>query len=216
MRQTIVPSLLAFCISACGASENRMNQPLSADSGLQPVVQDRGLAKLNPQPRRGVDVVLSIQGAPGPFATIVANAQYDVVNEDECGHINTASGTAERITSQEPFALQRVSDTEYRGRVYFDLMQDEDYYGRGVCRWALTAVHASLKATGAQDETSFRPSLSVEQLQAGVPAELYFWKGGYPRSSMDDYRDSGYPSPESFKPELRNELFKLTLQGTQP
>lgn len=216
MRQTIVPSLLALCLSACGVSENRMNQPLPADSGLQPVVQDRGLAKLNPQPRRGVDVVLSIQGAPGPFAVIEANAQFDVVNEDECGHINTASGTAERITSQEPFVLQRVSDTEYRGRVYLDLMQDEDYYDRGVCRWELTAVYANLRATGAKDETLFRASLGIEQLRAGAPAEFYFWKGGYPRSSMDGYRDSGYPSPESFKPELRDELFKLTLQGTQP
>lgn len=218
MRQTIIPSLMVLCISACSASETNMSPSTSTDTGLQPVVQERGLAKLNPQPKRGYEVVLTIEDAPGPFALVEGRAQYDVTNENECGHINATSGTAERITSIEPFTLTKVSETEYRGTVYFDLMQDEDYYGRGVCRWELVALRANLRASGKDGETLFGPAIMAEQILSGNSTELYFWKGGYPRSGMDNYFDSGYAKPEELKPEIRDELFKITLkaQGPQP
>lgn len=218
MRLTLVPSLMVLCLSACSASENRMNQNAATESGLQPVTQDRGRAQLNPQPTRAYALTLRIENAPGPFATVEGSAQYDVVNEDQCGHINAASGTAERITSHEPVALTKVGEGEYRGVVYLDRMLDADYYGRGVCRWQLSTAAVALRATGAATETRFQPVIDAEQILSGEPVELYFWKGGYPRSDMDDFPDSGMPSPDKFRPEIRGELFTMTLQaqGVQP
>ncbi|MGO1072495.1 hypothetical protein [Lysobacter sp. CA199] len=213
MRPLIVPTLLVLCISACNAPESNTNQPLPANSGLQPVAQNRGVAKLNPQPQGAHDVLLNIQGAPGPFAVVLASAQFDVINENECGQIDPSSGTAARITSHEPLVLKRMTGTEYRATVYLDQMLDEDYYSRGVCRWQLTALQTQLQATGAKEETVFRSTLTAEQLQAKQPVDTYYWKGGYPRSTAVGYRDSGHPTAESHKPELRGALFKLTLQG---
>lgn len=218
MRHILVPSLMVLCISACSASENHMNQNASPDAGLQPVTQERGRAQLNPQPRRPYEITLVIENAPGPFAVVEGSAQYDVVNEDQCGNVNAASGTAERITSHEPVALTKVGDGEYRGTVFLDRMLDADYYGRGACRWELSTASIVLRATGAETETRFQPVMEARQLLAGEPVELYFWKGGYPRSEMDNYPDSGMDSPEKFRPDIRNELFKMTLkaQGPQP
>ena len=76
----------------------------------------RGLAKLNPSPRKAYELVLRLKDAPGDFAVVEGVAQYDVINEDQCGHIEPATGTAARITSQEPVQLRKVADGEYRGR----------------------------------------------------------------------------------------------------
>jgi hypothetical protein len=215
--RAVLPLLAALSLTACSASETNMNQNTSDASGLQPIEHDRGRAHLNPSPKRAYEIVMTIENAPGPFADVSGGAQYDVTNENECGHINSA-GVAERITSQERVALTKVSDTEYRGVVYLDQMLDEDYYGRGVCHWELTAASATLRATGADGETLFQPAIMVDQLLSGEEVQLYFWKGHYPRTDMDDYRYTGYPTPDRFRPEIRNELFKITLkaQGSQP
>lgn len=215
--RAVFPLLAALSLTACSASETNMNQNAPNESGLQPVEHDRGRAHLNPSPKRAYEIVMTIENAPGPFADVSGGAQYDVTNENECGHIN-AAGVPERITSQERVALTKVSDTEYRGIVYLDRMLDEDYYGRGVCHWELTAASATLRATGADGETLFQPAIMVDQLLSGEEVQLYFWKGAYPRDAMANYRDSGFPTPDRYKPEIRDELFKVTLkaQGPQP
>ena len=113
---------------------------MSEPTSVTPVQSGRGLAQLNPAPEQVQRFSLRVVGAPGPFAEVQATAQYDVSNEAECGHINPASGTAERITSQETLSLQPAADGSWHGEVALDLLQDQDYYGRGVCRWALTAT----------------------------------------------------------------------------
>jgi hypothetical protein len=195
-----------------------MTSNATTESGLQPVAHDRGAAKLNPSPKRGFGFVVTIENAPGPFEFVKGGAQYDVSNDDECGHMNEWAGVAERIRSQEDVALTKVSDTEYRGVVYLDWMLDEDYYGRGVCHWELTAAGVTLRATGKDGETLFHSAIMAEQLVAGGTEELYYWKGRYPRSTMDNFRDYGSPTRDRFKPELRNDLFKVTIkaQGPQP
>lgn len=218
MRHILVPSLMVLCLSACSASENRMNQKASPESGLQAASQERGLAQPNPQPKRAYTITLVIENAPGPFAVVEGSAQYDVANEDQCGNVNPSSGTAERITSHEPVTLTKVGENKYRGTVFLDQMLDADYYGRGVCHWELTAASMVLRATGAETETRFQPLIEARQILAGEPVALYFWKGGYPRSEMDNYPDSGLDNPEKFQPGIRSELFKMTLkaQGPQP
>jgi hypothetical protein len=75
----------------------------------------RGLAKLNPAPKQAYELVLTLKGAPGPFAVVEGVAQYDAINYADCGRIVPATGTAGRITSQEPITLHKVSENEYRG-----------------------------------------------------------------------------------------------------
>ena len=185
------------------------------ESPLAEHEQGRGLARLNPAPTRAYELEVSVHGAPGPFAQFEATAQYDVVNENECGHINAASGTAERITSNEAFALQRIGDAQFRGTFYLDRMLDEDYYGRGVCRWDPSEVRVSLRATGADGETYFVAGLPWQNIQDGQPRTLYFWKGGYPVSGMADYPDFGSADPGRFAAEKQEALFFITLHAVK-
>lgn len=192
-----------------------MNQTLSPQTSPATASADRGRAKVNPQPRRAYRITLTLKDAPGAFALVEGRAQYDITNENECGHINPAAGVAERITSNEPFALTKVSDTEYEGTVYLDLMQDEDYYGRGVCHWGLTEARALLRATGDASETEFVPKLDAQKIAAGQATTLYFWKDRYPRSEMDNYGDFGRADRGEFKAELQKDLFSITLASKE-
>lgn len=171
----------------------------------------RGLAKLNPAPRQAYELVLTLKDAPGPFAIVEGVAQYDASNYPDCGRIVPATGTAGRITSQEPVELRKVGENEYRGTFYLDRMQDEDYYGRGTCHWTLTGVGAMLRATDGEADTRFLTFLDKERMTDGAPLTLYYPKVAYPRAEIvANYGASGYEDPVRYKAELRDALFSTT------
>lgn len=199
--------------SACSASEPQMNSDSTLESALESRNLDRGMAKVNPDPVKARRIVVTLEDAPGPFAFVEGKAQYNVMNNDECGHINESAGVIERIVNFEAVPMTKVSGNEYKGVVYFDLMQDEDYYGRGVCRWELSALRINMRATGGDGETWFGPLIMANQIMSGEASGLYFWKGGYPRYEMDNYPDSGSVSRDKFKPEIRGDLFKVIIRA---
>ncbi len=215
MRLILTPSLLALLLTACNAPETSMTQTLSpateATAEADVEAGGRGLAKLNPSPRKAYALTLTLDKAPGPFAAVNGYAQYDVSNDSECGQIHPQTGVGQRITSSEPVVLKKVSEQEYQGVIHLDLMLDEDYYGRGVCHWKMTGTRVALKASGKKEETAFLPFIETKDVIAGKPVTLYFWKGGYPKEEIEDYADNGLPSAQDFKPELRDQLFSLTL-----
>lgn len=204
--RALLPCLAIVALAAChphGAEQ---------DAGQN----ERGLAKLNPTPRQAHELVLKIADAPGPFEVVEGSAQYDVINEQECGRIVPATGRTGRITSKEEVKLQQVSDNEYRGTVYLDLMQDEDYYGRGVCQWKFSGAGAMLKATGADGETRFLSFIQADRFVKGDTETRHYADMGYPRDAMDNYADYGEDAPEGFKLELRGSLFSVTLVSPHP
>lgn len=219
MRQILTPSLLALLLTACNAPETSMTQTQSpaTEAAAEADVEagGRGLAKLNPNPRKAYELTLTLDEAPGAFGLVQGAAQYDVSNEAECGKIQPETGTAGRITSQEDFALKKISDTEYRGTVYLDLMQDEDYYGRGVCHWEFSGASVLLKATGAEEETRFLSFIEGKTVTAQQPQTKHYWKKGYPRSESESFPDTGELSPDKFKPEIRDNLFTITLAAKE-
>ena len=193
-------------VAACALSLSACRNPGSPQA-TKPIID----IKERPDPQRAYRIVMTIDNAPGPFAMIEGSAQYDVINNNECGHIDPGTETISRINTHPPIEWKPVGEGRYEATIYADLMMDEDYYGRGMCRWALSEVRARLKATGAKAETRFVPGISPEEIIAGTPLTLYFWKGGYPRESMDDYADFGYQDINRFKPKLRDELFAITM-----
>lgn len=167
---------------------------------------------LNPSPVQEYQVTLTIDGAPGPFKSVEGTTQYDVMNESECGEYLESVGVRPRVTTNEPFTLTRISEVEYRGTVYMDLIQDADYFGNGVCRWELTEVRARLRATGDAKETRFVPDISVESLLAQESKKQYFWAGYYPREEgYDDFPAFGEAEIAHVPPDKRGEFFTITL-----
>ncbi|WP_430544047.1 hypothetical protein [Stenotrophomonas maltophilia] len=198
----LVPMGLLLALTACSPY---------ADAERDVAAGGRGLAKLNPSPQQGYELVLTLKDAPGPFAVVEGVAQYDVRNHKDCGRVLWATGTASRITSQELVELHKVGENEYRGTFYLDRMQDEDYYGRGVCHWTLTGVGAMLRATGDTANTRFLTFLNKDRVDAGSPLTLYYPKVAYPRAELaTNYPASGKENPSEYKEELRDALFSTT------
>ncbi|WP_312708210.1 hypothetical protein [Stenotrophomonas sp.] len=212
MRGRTFPCVVLLLLIAC-SPEALMSQEF--DSAAANVAQGgRGLAKLNPTPRKAYELVLRLANPPGDFAVVEGVAQYDVTNEDQCGYIEPETGTPARITSQEPVTLRKVADNEYRGTVYLDRMLDEDYYGRGVCTWSFSGAGAMLKATGAQGETRFLSFLDADPFVGGGTETRHYPRGDYPRvADMPDYGASGQQDPNRFRAELRDALFSATLSA---
>ncbi len=194
---------LALLLSAC--------QNPRTPQMIKPLID----IKERPDPQRAYRIVMTIDNAPGPFAMIEGSAQYDVINNNECGYIDPGTETISRINTHPPIEWKPIGASQYEATVYADLMLDEDYYGRGVCRWELTEVRARLKATGAEAETRFVPGISAEEIMLGSTVKSYFWGAGrYPRSQMEDFVDFGEKSPDEFKTEIRDQLFTITMTPT--
>ncbi|MBH1588111.1 hypothetical protein I5T82_05585 [Stenotrophomonas maltophilia] len=182
-----------------------------ADAERDVAAGGRGLAKLNPAPKQAYELVLTLKDAPGPFAIVEGVAQYDVSNYEDCGRIIWSTGTASRITSQEPVELRRVGENEYRGTFYLDRMQDQDYYDRGTCQWTLTGVGAMLRATNGEADTRFLTYVNKERMDAGSPLTLYYPKTAYPRAELAaNFPASGKEDPSAYREDLRNALFSST------
>lgn len=187
-----------------------------ADAERDVAAGGRGLAKLNPAPKQAYELVLTLKDAPGPFAIVEGVAQYDVSNYEDCGRIIWSTGTASRITSQEPVELRKVSDGEYRGTLYVDRMLDEDYYGRGVCHWEFTGAGAMLKATGAEEETRFLTFVKAEPLTEGKTHTLYYPDAAYPRAPLAaNYPATGKADPADYVAELQGKLFTMSLSASE-
>lgn len=182
-----------------------------ADAERDVATGGRGLARLHPAPKQAYELVLTVKDAPGPFAVVEGVAQYDVSNYEDCGRVIWSTGTASRITSQEPVELRRTGENEYRGTFYLDRMQDQDYYDRGTCHWTLTGVGAMLRATTGEADTRFLTFIDKKRMDAGSPLTLYYPKTAYPRAELAaNFPASGKEDPSAYKEELRDALFSTT------
>ena len=205
---------MAVALAACAPARNDMDP--KPDASATDATQDAPRRKLNPSPRRAYTITLTIRNAPGPFGSVEGVAQYDVDNEDTCGQVNGSTGTPYRMTSNEPFSLRKVSESEYQGTIHADLIQDEDYYGKGICRWSLTEVRARLRATGDERETRFVPDILAAQVLAHESVTTFFWSKNYPRvETYDAFPDFGSLDPARIPADRRNEFFAVTINASK-
>ncbi|WDK32842.1 hypothetical protein [Xanthomonas campestris] len=170
----------------------------------------------NPHPTQAYRITMTIDNAPGPFGSVSGTAFYDMTNRDECAPFDPALRMSTKPKEDGiPMDFKRIDDRTYVAIVYSDGMLDADYYGKGICHWDFGGIGVSLKATGKQEETDFMPSLDRDDFFGSKPRDAFFWSGGYPREGVDDYPDTGHPSADVFKEELRDELFKVTLHSVK-
>lgn len=188
MHQFAMACALIVPIAAC-SGQNKTAVPMNAS--LQTSPDSPPLRRLNPAPQRAFEVRVTLDRAPGPFASVSAVAQYDVSNEAECGKKDELAGVFLSITSNEPVTLKRISDTEYAGTVYADGIVDEDYYGRGVCHWELTEARVVLQAGKDAADTRFVADLPAAAILGQGARTRHFWKGYYPRAEMAGFREFG-------------------------
>lgn len=179
--------------------------------------QKRPDYRQNPQPRQAYRITMTIANAPGPFAHMLGLAQFDVVNPECLPPPDENNGHLWPVpTEGVEIPLQQVADNTYSGVVYADQMLDEDYYGRGACRWKLIQAQVQLKATGADGETKFVPSYPDKKLLAGEPEAVYFNKRSYPNLGADEFVNLGESNRSRFGPSIRDEdLFTVTFTSSK-
>jgi len=178
------------------------------------------LRELNPAPTQAYEIRLTLANASdlssaadgkSPFTVVEGTAQFDASNGARCGKSNAVSGHVPTLTSHEPFRLSRISATEYAGTVYADMLINEDYYGRGVCHWALTEARVALRARADIADTRFVAGLPAKEVLVGGTQVRYFWKGYYPRFEDGQHAEYGRDQLDAVPADKLNEFFTVTL-----
>lgn len=168
--------------------------------------------KLNPHPKMRYELTLKINGAPGPFESILGVMFYEVTNKD-CVPETGAPMNPLRLAPQAnpQIVFEKVADNVYRGIVYGDYFKDENYFGLGVCHWSLTGLAARLKI----GKNTLVPYMSPEQLFSQQPVVAYFTQLSYTMNDGAEVSISGEAQRTNFSPDRQSTLFSVTLSSRE-
>ncbi|KGE50278.1 hypothetical protein GW15_0222095 [Xanthomonas axonopodis pv. vasculorum] len=195
--------LLALLLTGC--------KPMHAVPGQTDADGDP-LYRKNPRPTQAYRITMTIEDAPGPFGYISGTAFYDMTNHEQCTPMEPIEGVWSKSKEDGiPMVFQKLDASTYVATIHADGMVDADYYGMGICRFELSGVGITLKATGRHEETRFQPALFKNELHSKAAVVTYFWKGRYPKEDMDDFPDTGERILDHFNEEARHNVFKVTL-----
>ncbi|MDO4641879.1 MAG: hypothetical protein Q4A84_09330 [Neisseria sp.] len=133
--------------------------------------------------------------------------------------INSLEGASTEPYKRIQTKILQIGEFKYETIVYLDAMQDEDYFGKGVCHWKPEGFGFALKATGKPEETEFNFGDFLNELQERKTLTKYYWKGGYPYFKNDDgsrYNDDdvvsyGADSPTKYSTDRQGNLFSMTV-----
>lgn len=169
--------------------------------------------KQNPHPTKRYEITLTIKDAPGPFDSVTGFVQYKVSN-DKCVPLTPISGATLAPEQRVHLDLKSIGDHVYRGHIYADLLQDEDYFGLGVCHWSVVGTSAILKIKAA----SLGPAIFSEDIVAQKAVTTYFSNDEYLNAGKAGDREhvvTGSPNRALYGPESRTDLFSITLSSKE-
>ena len=136
----------------------------------------------------------------------------------DCSYvINHIEGVTSHPRKYVDIPLRQVGKNEYEASFYFDAVQDEDYFGEGVCHWKPDGFGGTFKATGKEEETGFTISDVMRNLLEKKTLTKYYWKWSYPYFTREDgsispdFVNFGITSPELYSAEEHKEMFTITV-----
>jgi hypothetical protein len=183
-------SLLPFTFSAYGAAMNKPD------------------IKLNPQPRMRYEITIKVDNAPGPFDRVEGVIDYRVSNEN-CVPLTPVTGATVAPEKRVPIVLTHAGGNVYKGEIYADLIQDEDYFGKGVCHWSVVAASANLFVK----QVDFSAPLFHEDLLKGKPVTRYYSNRSYATTQMERV-DTGETDRAQYQDEA-NATFSITVHAEE-
>ncbi|WP_083323128.1 hypothetical protein [Neisseria sp. HMSC066H01] len=195
-----------FSLNACGGSEKSMSVQEQTEARFQ----------LNPHPKQAYRLKIKINDAPGPLVSM--NDTYIRYMARDCSYvINHIEGVTSHPRKYVDIPLRQVGKDEYEASFYFDAVQDEDYFGEGVCHWKPDGFGGTFKATGKEEETGFTISDVMRNLLEKKTLTKYYWKWSYPYFTREDgsispdFVNFGITSPELYSAEEHKEMFTITV-----
>ena len=193
-------------LNACGGSEKSMSIQEQTEARFQ----------LNPHPKQAYRLRIKINDAPGPLVSM--NDTYIRYMARDCSYvINHIEGVTSHPRKYVDIPLRQVGKDEYEASFYFDVVQDEDYFGEGVCHWKPDGFGGTFKATGKEEETGFTISDVMRNLLEKKTLTKYYWKWSYPYFTREDgsispdFVNFGITSPELYSAEEHKEMFTITV-----
>lgn len=130
--------------------------------------------KLNPQPRMRYEITATVHDAPGPFERIDGHVDYEVSNP-ACVPMTPVMGATVTPRKRVPVTFTRSGDGQFRGEIYMDYLQDEDYFGQGVCHWAVVGATADFHHRA----VNFSPAIYKDDILGRHEVVKYFSKKSY-------------------------------------
>lgn len=166
-------------------------------------------------PTQRYEVVVT-SDAPGPWETISGTAFYHVTNE-ACVPKLPLEGARETPNTARKFNLTTTDDKTWKGYFYRHMIQDQNYFGLGVCRWDIESVGTGFTVHG----SVFGPGLVLQDMLTPKTYTTYFKK-----SEFFDKQVKGPASewPTQFKTRMDevtknpNDFFRMTItiKGVKP
>jgi hypothetical protein len=163
--------------------------------------------KQNPDPRMRYEIVATVEGAPGPFDQVLGIADYRVTNE-LCVPPTPVMGARIVPEKRADIVFKHEHDNVYRAVVYLDLLQDEDYFGKGICHWSLSGAGIELRHEG----VTFSAALFHDDVLARKAVSRYFAEASYAKTTPQRI-DTGITDRENFHG--AGKLFSVTMKAEE-
>jgi hypothetical protein len=164
--------------------------------------------KLNPNPRMRYEITVEVKGAPGPFDRAEGVVDYRVANE-ACVPMTPVTGATVPPEKRVPITLTAAGDGTYKGEIFADLLQDEDYFGKGVCHWSVVAASANLFVKN----VDFSAPLFHDDLLKGKSTTRYYSNRSYATTHLDRV-DVGEDERANYRDEA-NTTFSITVHSKE-
>lgn len=164
-------------------------------------------AQPNPDARQRIAIIATVNGAPGPFDRVDGHADYRV-NNPACVPLTPVTGATVVPEQRVPVQFQPQADGAFRADVVPDWFRDEDYFGQGICHWALVGVVADFH----HGLVDFSPAIGLADAASPRTIVKYFSNTSY-RNADHARIDIGADRPAAFN--NPQDTFTIQLRAMQ-
>jgi hypothetical protein len=138
--------------------------------------------KKNPHPVKRYEVTATAN-APGSWDSVKGVVFFQVINKG-CVPKDSFTGGQNVPNISYEFEMTRIENNTWEGYIYRDFLEDEDYFGLGVCHWGITQASPKFTVHG----SNFVLGSDLESIK---PYIEYFKKSDFLNHS---FTDAGYPT----------------------
>lgn len=151
---------------------------LALTTGCSPMPHgDPDNPQKNPHPVQRYEVIATAD-APGSWDSVKGTVFFQIVNPD-CVPADSFTGGQNVPNTGYHFEMTRVNETTWKGYFFRDMLQDDDYFGLGVCHWDVTQASPAFSVHG----ENFVPGSGLENIR---PLTRFFEKSEFRDSSRTD------------------------------
>lgn len=163
--------------------------------------------KLNPSPRMRYEITATLHGVPGHLDLVEGHVDYEVSNP-ACVPMTPVMGATVVPQKSVPVTFQRAGEDVYKGEIYLDRLQDEDYFGQGVCHWAVVGAAAGFR----HGAVKFSPAIYKDDILGKRDVVKYFSHKSFENSERER-TDIGASDPKAYTEAAAT--FTITLHASE-